>query len=103
VIPIVGPELAVLGEIPGQPTLYQHLSKELAARLSVPVERLRPAFDLLEVTSLYLQDLPIRRTTSTTRRARFSPSDLGLPRNLSANSRPLHTSTCSCRLRSILS
>lgn len=55
-IPIVGPELLVIGQEPGQPTLYQHLAKELVARLSLDEERLPPEYGLLDVTSLFLQD-----------------------------------------------
>ena len=56
VIPIIGPELLVLSEEPGQPTLYQYLAKELVVRLSLDEERLPPGYDLLDVTSLFLQD-----------------------------------------------
>jgi hypothetical protein len=35
VIPIIGPELLVLGAETGQPTLYQHLARELVSRLSL--------------------------------------------------------------------
>jgi TIR domain/SIR2-like domain len=55
VIPIVGPELLVLGEEQGQTTLYQHLAKELVSRLSLEEERLSEGYDLLDVTSLFLQ------------------------------------------------
>jgi hypothetical protein len=56
VIPIVGPELLVLGEEPGQPTLYQYLGKELVSRLSLEEERLPEGYGLLDVTSLFLQN-----------------------------------------------
>lgn len=56
VIPIIGPELLVLGQESGEPTLYQYLAKELVARLSLDEERLAPGYGLLEVTSLFLQD-----------------------------------------------
>jgi hypothetical protein len=56
VVPIVGSELLVLGEEPGQPTLYQHLAKELVSRLPLEEERLPEGYGLLDVTSLFFQD-----------------------------------------------
>jgi hypothetical protein len=56
VIPIIGPELLVLSQETGHPTLYQYLAKELVARLSLDQERLPPGYGLLDVTSLFLQD-----------------------------------------------
>jgi TIR domain/SIR2-like domain len=56
VIPIIGPELLVLGAETGQPTLYQHLAKELVSRLSLDEERLSEGYSLLEVTSLFFRD-----------------------------------------------
>ena len=62
VIPIIGPELLVLGAETGQPTLYQHLAKELVSRLSLDEERLSEGYSLLEVTSLFFRD-PRNRAT----------------------------------------
>jgi hypothetical protein len=56
VISIIGSELAVLGDLPGKPTLYEHLAAELAARLNIPVGQLPPGYGLLDVTSRYLKD-----------------------------------------------
>lgn len=56
VIPIVGPELAVLDTEPGGPTLYQHIAKELAARLALDEAALPDPYTLLDVTSSFLQD-----------------------------------------------
>jgi hypothetical protein len=56
VIPIIGSELLVLGAGPDQQSLYQHVAKELVRRLSLDEQRLSVGYDLLEVTSLYLQD-----------------------------------------------
>src|SRR5580698_5330443 len=56
VIPIVGSELLVLGEEPGQPTLYQYLANELIARFSLDRDALVPGYGLLEVTALFLQE-----------------------------------------------
>lgn len=56
VIPIVGSELLVLAAEPGQPTLYQHLAKQLTSRLSLDEKRLSGDYDLLDVTSLFFQD-----------------------------------------------
>ncbi|SPF52569.1 putative TIR protein [Candidatus Sulfopaludibacter sp. SbA4] len=56
VIPVLGSELLVLGEEPGQPTLYQHLAKELVSRLSLEEGRLPEGYGLLEATNLFFQD-----------------------------------------------
>jgi hypothetical protein len=56
VIPIIGPELLVLGEESGQFTLYEYVAKQLVSRLSLDVERLPGGYSLLEVTSLFCQD-----------------------------------------------
>jgi len=56
VIPIIGSELLVLNEEPGQPTLYWQVAKELVSRLSLDEERLPEGYGPLEVTSLFFQD-----------------------------------------------
>ncbi len=56
VVPIIGPELLVLGAEPGQPTLYQHVAKELVARLSLDENSLPEGYGLLEATSLFFRD-----------------------------------------------
>src|SRR5436190_9402453 len=56
VIPIVGSELLVLAAEPGQPTLYQHLAKQLTTRLSLDEKLLSGDYDLLDVTNLFFQD-----------------------------------------------
>jgi hypothetical protein len=56
VIPILGSELVVLGSGPGQTSLYQHVAKELIRRLSLDEGRFSPEYNLLDVTSLFLQD-----------------------------------------------
>ena len=40
VIPIIGSELLVLGEEPGQPTLYRRIAEELVSRLFLNDEHL---------------------------------------------------------------
>ena len=54
VVPIVGPELAVLQAMPGKPTLYEYLAQELAARLDIAPHELGATFNLLEVSAHYL-------------------------------------------------
>lgn len=61
VIPIVGPELLVLGGEPGQPTLYQYVAKELVSRLPLKEEMLPARYDLLDVTNLFFKN-PINRS-----------------------------------------
>jgi hypothetical protein len=56
VIPVVGPELLVLGGGAGQLTLYQHLARELVSRCSLDAARLGDDYGLLDVTSLFFQD-----------------------------------------------
>jgi hypothetical protein len=48
VIPIVGPELRIIDDEPGTPTLCQYLAKELIERLSIESADLPPQPDLLE-------------------------------------------------------
>jgi len=57
VIPIVGPELILLDQESGSPTLYQYLANELISRLSIDQQSLPPGYGLLDVTALFLQDL----------------------------------------------
>jgi TIR domain/SIR2-like domain len=56
VIPVVGSELLVLGDEPGQPTLYQYVARELVSRCSLDADRLAEGYGLLDVTSLFFQD-----------------------------------------------
>jgi SIR2-like protein len=56
VIPIVGSELLLLDQEPGQPTLYQYLANELVSRLSINQQALPAEYGLLDVTAHFLQD-----------------------------------------------
>jgi hypothetical protein len=53
VIPIIGPELLMLGEGPTQTTLYQHVAKELVSPLSLAEQQLPPGYGLLGVSSFH--------------------------------------------------
>ena len=57
VIPVVGPELLVVGEADGRPvTLYARLASELAARLQIDEAQLPRTSDLFAVSSAFLQN-----------------------------------------------
>ena len=57
VVPVVGPELLIVGADNGRPlTLYTDLARTLATRLAVDVSRLSQSFDLYEVSSAFLQN-----------------------------------------------
>jgi hypothetical protein len=57
VVPVVGPELLIIGEEHGRAlTLYGYVARELATRLAVDVSRLSENFDLYEVSSAFLQN-----------------------------------------------
>src|SRR5688500_13273163 len=54
VVPVVGPELLTIDQ--QGTTLYRRLATDLVTRLGIDETRLPPKYDLLDATSLYLQN-----------------------------------------------